>query len=121
MDRTERWVSRNWTKSEDECKRKRGNDGRPVILSQESKEILLAATCKKGTSLRGMAKEILKRRGKRVSHMEVKRFYQREGISPHHEINKPLKTAKNREDRLWYADYLSEFQDADYLRLAPSE
>ena len=122
LNRSTRWVQMQWGKTYAECKRtKKPVLGRPIVLSQESKDIMLAATCKKGTTLRRVDAEILEKRDKTVSHMKIKRFYVWEGITKFREIAKPLKTEKNREDRLYYADFLSEFEEHDFLRIAPSD
>ncbi len=120
LRRSESWVTRNWVKTEDQCARKH-EESEGIVLSQESKDIIMAAICKKRSSLRGIAKEIMEKRNYSISHMRIRRFYANEGIKPYHEINKPIKTEKNREDRLWYADFLSEFEDHDFLRIAPSD
>ena len=38
-----------------------------------------------------------------------------------HVVQKPLKTEKNKEDRLWFCDYLQDYDSEDFLHLAPSD
>jgi len=120
LGRSVRWVSDNWNKTPDECFTQFG-PGRPLQLSQESKEIIAAGSHKQRKGNRRVAQEILQKRGKRVGHQTVGRYRQREGLKPFHVIAKPLKTQTHIDDRLWLCDFLSDWTEEDFLHLAPSD
>jgi hypothetical protein len=42
-------------------------------------------------------------------------------LKPFHVVKRPLKTEQNKEDRLWFANFLSEWGDEDFLHLACSD
>jgi hypothetical protein len=120
LGRDESWVTRTWNKTPDQCWTVFG-DGRPLQLSQESREIISAASCKQRKGNRKVAQEILQVRGKRVSHVTIGHYRRREGLKPFHVISRPLKTKTHIEDRLWLCDWLSEWTEEDFLHLAPSD
>jgi transposase len=120
LGRSMQWVTDNWNKSPQECSTQFG-EGRPQQLSQESRNIVAESSNKQRKSHRQVAQEILQRRGKRVTHMTVFNYRQREGLKPFHVIARPLKTQTHIEDRLWLCDWLSEWDEEDFLHLAPSD
>lgn len=120
LHRSERWVRDTWNKSEEECFTEFGV-GRPLQLSQESRQIILSASHKQRKGNRKVAQEILQMRGKRVSHVTVGAYRHREDLKAFHVIAKPLKTQTHVEDRLWLCDWLSEWTEEDFLHLAPSD
>ena len=119
LGRSVRWVSDNWKKNPEDCFTEFGS-GRPLQLSQESRNIIASASHKQRKGHRKVAQEIIQKRGKRLSHMTVSRYRNREGLRPYHVVAKPLKTQTHIEDRLWLCDWLSEC-DEDFLHLAPSD
>jgi hypothetical protein len=90
-------------------------------MSQESQAIVLRASHKQRKSCNAVAREILELRGKRVSEATVRRLRNREGLKPLHVIARPLKTETNIADRLWLCNLLTEWTEADFLHLVPSD
>jgi len=120
LKRSERWVSMNWNKTVDECVTEFG-EGRPLQMSQESHAIVADAGLRLKMSNREVAKQILQRRGKSVSYVTVHRDRQRQGFKAFRVIPKPLKTERNLHDRLWFAQFLSNWDEADCLHIVPSD
>lgn len=120
MGRSIEWVRDNWNKSAEECLTQFG-EGRPQQLSQESRNILSESSHKQRKSNRKVAREILERRGKRVDQSTITRYRDRQGLKPFHVIARPLKTQTHIEDRLWLCDWLSDWDEEDFLHLAPSD
>jgi hypothetical protein len=90
------------------------------VLSQGSKEIVASASGIKGSGSRKVAKEILEKRGKRVSHMTIYNERYRQGLKPFHVIAKPLKTNTHIEDRKWLAKFVDDWTEEDFMNMAPS-
>jgi len=120
LGRSTRWVSDNWNKNPEDCFTEFGS-GRPQQLSQESRAIIASASHQQRKGHRKVAKEIFQKREKRVSHVTIGRYRNRDGQKPFHVIAKPLKTKTHIEDRLWLSDWLSEWDEEDFLHLAPSD
>ena len=59
--------------------------------------------------------------GKNVTSKTVGNYRARSGFKPFHVIPKPMKTALNIEDRLWFCDFLRNWGTDDFLHLAPSD
>jgi transposase len=115
------WITQWWNKTTDECFVDYGGIGRPLKMSQESRQIVLQASHKQRKSCNAVAREILELRGKRVSREAVRRFRHKEGLKTFHVIAKPLKTETHIADRLWLCNLLSEWEDSDFLHLVPSD
>jgi len=120
LHRSKDWVSDNWNKRPEDCFTEFGI-GRPLQLSQESREIIAAGSHKKRSGNRKVAQEILQKRGKRVDQSTISRYRTREGLKPFHVVARPLKTQTHIEDRLWFCDWLSDWTEEDFLHLAPSD
>lgn len=120
LHRSVRWVTDTWNKTEEECWTEFG-EGRPLQLSQESRQIIASSSHKQRKGNRKVAQEILQLRGKRVGQRTVGRYREREGLKPFHVIAKPLKSQTHVEDRLWLCDWLSEWTEEDFLHLACSD
>jgi hypothetical protein len=120
LHRSVRWVSDNWLKTENECWTDFGG-GRPLQLSQESRNIVESGNHKQRKSCHEISKQILQKRGKKVDQSTIDRYRQRARLKPFHVIAKPLKTQTHREDRLWLCNWLSEWDEEDFLHLAPSD
>jgi hypothetical protein len=113
-------VSQWWTKTPEECFVEYSG-GRKAILSQESQNLILAASHKQRKSCNNLVLEILEKRGKTVSFMTIYRYRVNLGLKPFHVISKPLKTKTQIEDRLWLCEWLSEWDASDFIHLAPSD
>jgi len=112
-------VTDNWQKTSQECFTEFGA-GRPLQLSQESREIIASASHKQRKGHRKVPQEILQRRGKSVSKSTICNYRAHEGLKSFHVIAKPLKTQTNIQDRLWLCDWLLEWTEEDFLHLAVS-
>ena len=120
LHRSERWVTDNWKKGYDDCYA-HFSGGRPEKLSQESKDIINENSEKRRRSNSSVAKQIFQVRGKNVTSKTVGNYRARSGFKPFHVIPKPMKTALNIEDRLWFCDFLRNWDTDDFLHLAPSD
>lgn len=120
LGRSEDFVKRNWNKSLDDCEAK-FKGGRPEVLSQESKNIVIEGSCRRKKSCTQLSQEIQQRRGKTRSREVVRLFRQRQGLKAWHEIPKPRKTQLNIENRLWFVDFLREWDEGSFLHLAVSD
>ena len=105
---------RNWKKSLDDCEVKFVG-GRPEVLSQESKDVVTEGCCTQ------LSRDIQQRREKTTSREVIPLFRQRHGLEAWHEIPKPHKTKLNTEDRLWFVDFLREWDKSSFLHLAMSD
>lgn len=121
LKRPKSWVQRNWKKKPHDCFTNFSNAGRPESLSQESKAIINASVGAQGGSSRKLAGEILTKRAKRHSKDTVRRFMRKQGLRPFHVIAKPLKTDLNREDRLFLAEFVKDYDETDFLNFAFSD
>ena len=122
LNRSEKFVQRNWTKKYEECSTDFSDCGREEILSQESKDIIEANMKKKTRSLAVITAEIIEKRAKpSLARNTVRNYLLYTGAKPFHEVACCLKTEKNREDRLWFANFLSDWGEEDFLNLAPSD
>jgi len=97
------------------------NCGRPEILSQESKEVIGQSFCHQRGSCRELAKEILARRRKKRSKDTIHRFIRKSGYRPFHVVSKPLKTNLNRDNRLFLAEFVKDYDEVDFLNFAFSD
>ncbi|CAG0878629.1 unnamed protein product [Darwinula stevensoni] len=75
------------------------------MLRKELKNIILEGSGYQKKSCTGLSKEIQLRRS----------------LKPWHELAKPQMTALNVEDQLWFADFLSEWDQESFLHLAASD
>lgn len=121
LKRPKSWVNRNWKKKPEQCFTDFSTRGRPLSLSQETKEIINAGIGVQGGSCRKLAAEILTKRSKRHSKDSVHRFLKKTGHRAFHVIQKPLKTDINREDRLFLANYTKDYDEADFMNFAFSD
>jgi transposase len=121
LGRSIAWVGQWWNRIADECFVDYDHTSRPLKMSQESQAIVLRASHKQRKSRNAVAREILEFRGKRVSEATVRRLRHREGLKPFHVIARPLKTETSIEDRLWLYNLLTEWTEADFLHLVPSD
>ena len=71
--------------------------------------------------MRDYVKDIEVIRGKKKSKSSVHRFLESQGVKPFHQTAAPKLSQKNIDDRLWFVDYLSEWDKSDFLFLAPSD
>jgi hypothetical protein len=127
------WISRHIKRSENFVRLHWNNNpytsasdfsacGRPVSLSQESKDILENFVGRQKKSIRGAMKQIEEERGKQKTFGSVQRQLRRSGYSPFHVIAKPNITAQQREDRVWFcSEFLINWDEDDFLHLAPSD
>jgi transposase len=120
VKRSERFVQQWWNGDPYDSKTER-KGGRPHVLSQESKELVKSSLSKPQKGVRTLAFEIAEKRGKVRSSSSVYRELQRQGAKPFHVVAKPLKTELNIRDRLWFCDFLRNWDIDDFRHLAPSD
>ena len=115
--RSETFVKTNWERNPYDAADE-GRSGRPLKLSQKSVAIIENNSCRKRRSNSVVAGEIWKKRGKVVNPQLVGDYRKRLGLHPFHEIRKPAITAQNKEDRMWFAGYLSDWDEDAFLNIA---
>ena len=120
LHRTKRWVSDWWTKSPLDCFVEYPGRTKEA-MSEENKNIVLEGSREQKKSCTQIVREILERREKTVSKSTVLRYRAKEGLKAFHVIAKPLKTDTHIADRLWLCDWLSDWDQNDFLHLAPDE
>ena len=119
LKRSEDFVKRNWrvspyTIDEEE-------EDQPV-LSQESKTVIREMLSRpKKRSVREIVKEVEKKRGKTRSYGTVYRFLKSEKARAFHIVSKPKISERSRENRLQFCDFLRNWDENDFLHLAPSD
>ena len=118
LKRSKTWVKSNWKKEPRDCSPDFLNCGPPEILSQESKEVIGQSFCHQRGSCRELAKEILARWRKKRSKDTIHRFIRKSGYRPFHVVSKPLKTNLNRDNRLFLAEFVKDYDEADFLNFA---
>ena len=90
-------------------------------MCQESRAIILRGSRQRKKNCAALSKEIEQRIGKKWSREVIRLFRNRQGLSAWHEIPKPQKTELNIDDRLWFADYLRDWDLDSFLHLAVSD
>ena len=119
LKRSESWVTRNWNVSpynypEEESEQR--------ALSQESKEVIREILSRpKKMSVRDIQTAVDKKRKKVHSWSSVYRFLKEEKARDFHVVSSPKITKLNRENRLSFCDYLRNWDENDFLHLAPSD
>ena len=122
INRSENFVKRNWNGDPFNCETANCcPDTTRESLSQESKDIIVNSLGREKKSLYEYVQEIQDLRGKTKSKSAVYRFLISEGAKSFHQSTVPKLSQKNVSDRLWFCDYLSEWDTDDFLFLAPSD
>lgn len=120
LHRSARWVTDNWKKGYESCFTEFG-EGRPLKLSQESRNIIDECSGKRRRSCSQVAKIISEKRDKAVHRSTVQRYRERANIKPFHVIPKPMLSPTSIENRLWFVDFLQQWTEDDFMHLAPSD
>jgi hypothetical protein len=122
LGRTPRWVTNYWNKQLNELEMPdRAGAGRPQVLSQESRNVIVEARCFQRKGCRKMVGELFARRNKTVDHTTIWRNRRAVGEKPFHVISKPLKSETHKADRLWLAERVQEFDELDFRHFAFSD
>ena len=121
LNRSEDFVKKNWNKDPFCCEMNSAPKEDGISLSQESQQIIVSSLAKEKKSIRKLQKDILEIRGKRRSYGAIRNFLVSLGAKPFHQTPGPKISQKNKEDRLWFCDYLSNWEDDDFLFVAPSD
>lgn len=122
IKRSENFVRMNWNSNPYECEMSTAPIGiGGKCLSDASKQIIAGEVGKQKKSIRNLQALLEQERGKKRSHMSIQRELHRMGLKPFHVIRKPLLTDTSRENRLWFARFLSNWTEDDALHLAPSD
>lgn len=120
LNRSEDFVKKNWNKDPFNCEMNSKQESHHESLSQESKEII-QSWLKKKKSIRELIEQIEQVRGKVKSYGSIHRYLRSLGAKPFHQVPRPLISKTNREDRLWFVNYLSNWDIDDFMHLAPSD
>lgn len=121
LNRSEDFVKRNWNKDPFDCEMDSAPPQVKTALSLESQEIITSGLAKERKSIRGLQKEIERVRGKKKSTTTIHRFLHSIGAQAFHQTPAPRISEKNKEDRLWFCDFLKNWDEDDFLFLAPSD
>lgn len=121
LNRSEQFVKMNWQRDPYHCNMVQDPQLGSRTLSDQSKEIIKRDVGKQKRSVRVLTKILENERGKVRSHMTVFRELRRMGMKPFHVIRKPLLSEDARENRLWFANFLKDWDEEDALHLAPSD
>ena len=122
INRSESFVAKNWFKNAYEARMNVapiGLGGRTI--SDPSKQIIEDNLGKRKRSVRNIAHLLEERRGKKRSHQTVFRELKRMEMKPFKRQAKPMKSDLNRENRLFFCDFLREWDEDDFLHLAPCD
>ena len=117
LHRSERWVTDNWKKRYEHCFTEFGN-GRPEKLSEEGKKTVMENSGKRQRSCKRVAKEISEKHGEVVSPSTIQRYRIKQGLRAFHVIPKPMKSVTHIENRLWFCNRLSRWNENDFMHLA---
>ena len=121
LNRSEEFVKNNWLKNPFDCKMDNAPKVRYESLSQESKDVIVETLSRSKKSVREIVDLIEEIRGKKKSYHAVYRYLGKLGAKPFHQISKPYKSEKKREDRMAFAELLRDWDENDFLFLAPSD
>ena len=119
LKRSEEWVKKNWRNSPYVVEM--DNDEQRA-LSQESKTVIrefLAHPKKK--SVRQMMVDLERKRRKKHSFGTIYNFLREEKARAFHIVSKPKISAKSAENRLQFCDFLRNWDEDDFMHLAPSD
>ena len=99
------------------------NIGRPVVLSQESRDIIEASAGKQRKSIRKLSRELEIVRGKKKTfHNHIQRIGKIWKKKLFHVIKRPNITEQQKDDRFWFCgQFLKEWDTTDFLHLACSD
>ena len=103
LKRSETWVKRNWKRNPYDCEMNTENIGRPVVLSQESRDIIEASAGKQRKSIRKLSRELEIVRGKKKTfHNHIQRIGKIWKKKLFHVIKRPNITEQQKDDRFWF-------------------
>ena len=114
LKRSEKFVSRNWHKDPFSCEMENEPKTGTIILSQESQDIITSTLAREKKSIRTLQKDIEDIRGKRKSTGAIFNFLHSIGAKPFHQIAGPKTSAKNVDDRLWFCEYLKDWDEDEW-------
>ena len=121
VHRTTRFVTEWWEKTYDQCFADYSNSGRKLKLSQAGQDTILNASGKQRRSCSVVEKEIAEKHKEYVVPRTINNYRHREGLKPFHVIPRPLKTETHISDRLWLCDWLTDWNEEDFLHPASSD
>lgn len=121
LNRSEEFVKNNWLKNPYECQMNATPKSHYESLSQESKDVVTQCLGKSKKSVNEIVSLIEEVRGKRKDYHAVYRFLKSIKAKPFHQVTKPFKSVLNKEDRLSFIDILRDWDENDFLFLAPSD
>lgn len=94
------------------------------VLNQHEKRLIRMASNKQYQSCRKLSKELKRRRGDgqhTPSRMTVHRYRQSVEMKPFHVLKKPYKTLEQTENRLWFSEYLENWDENDFHHVVCSD
>ena len=106
LGRSETFVKDNWNKDPHNCKQDVSTRGRVSVIDDLASNHIESNLGRQRKSCRVLAKEVVTASGDSISHMSIHRYFKKNKIKPFHVIRKPLKTQLQRDNQLWFCDYL---------------
>ena len=113
LQRSETFVQDNWNRNAYNCsmdKERIGKGG--TVMNEHEKRICRLSGGAQGNSVRKVTKRIVSARGdeaRQIHHTTVYRYMKSIQMKPFHVVRKPLKTEQNKEDRLWFCEYVADW------------
>ena len=121
LKRSELFVTRNWRNNPYDALTEEDEEEQRA-LSQESKEIIREFLLRpKKQSVRTMVAHVQKKRHKKRSYGTIYNFLKEEKAKAFHMISKPWITELNVANRLDFCEFLRDWDENDFLFLAPSD
>lgn len=125
LERSETFVKDNWNRDAYNCKMDKRQIGKGgTVLNEHERRICRMSGGTQGNSIRKLTKRIVTARGdeaRKIHHTTVYRYMKSIEMVPFHVIRKPLKTEQNKEDRLWFCEFLADWGEDDFLHVACSD
>lgn len=125
LQRSETFVKDNWNRNPYNCSMEKEHIGKGgTVMNEHEKRICRLSGGTQGNSIRKVTKRIVTARGdeaRQIHHTTVHRYMKSIKMIPFHVIRKPLKTEQNKEDRLWFCDFLANWGEDDFLHVACSD
>lgn len=123
IGRSEEFVKLNWNRDPYQSAMDTKNIGKSgEALNHHEKRIIRKSSGKQRKSCRNLSAQIASGRGDEgPSHMTVYRYRKSIDLKPFHVIKKTYKNSEQRENRLWFCDFLRHWDASDFVHVACSD
>ena len=124
IGRSETFVKENWNRNPYDCEMKKDNIGRSgEVLNEHEKRLIRLSAGKQRKSTRKLTVQIATARGDgpSPSRRTVQRYMQLQEMKPFHVIKKPFKNPQQRENRIWFCEFLRLWTVDDFIHVVCSD